>query len=606
MSSLRGNRLRKQIKEEKVEEILDQQKEEKEEKVEVIDIVEDFSKKDKIIENLKKLNSKLLVDLDLKTKEGVSYITQKRMLTKEVDKLTIENKELSNKLKELQSIKDNYEENINNIKKEYENKENDNKKIYEEEKNKKDELISEIKKEKDTIKNDLDNLTNEYNKIKTSYKSYKKESIERENNLKEENKKLLDENKQIILKDNEIKEMREIIEENKEKILRLANENKKNQEENEKLNEENNKNIKKLEELSKNNKESLNKLEKNTKTLNNLIRENKDLKNDNKNMMSFFDNKINEVKVFEKELGKNMKGLLEVYNRDRFVNKDFMIKCINNSKDYYDILFKDYEIIELEEYNLEITKYLTLVKYLEIFINSDKKYFVFLDKDVLDKKLFIQKLREMTLRTFNLLLLDSENYDFISKDKNFIKIKNTDINSFIINKIYGKKMLKVLTDSINLYINEEKNEIVNNLNKKIINDNNVYLFYPQMLIQEDNLKIVIKDDIEINEELINYNYNRVKKTPLDINYEDENYVYIKEKDFDIELVKYYQETEYDFILLINEKIKYNPNNVIRLFNKYKETENDILVDKKTNNMLINIRNIDTENIDKVELIDFNL
>lgn len=78
-----------------------------------------------------------------------------------------------------------------------------------------------------------------------------------------------------------------------------------------------------------------------------------------------------------------------------------------------------------------------------------------------------------------LILNSCDNYNFIKKDNCLLKINNiSDLNSFIIDKTYANKLIKIISNSINKILKygiNNDNKIENNLNK-ILNDKKCYLY----------------------------------------------------------------------------------------------------------------------------------
>lgn len=627
--SLRKNTLRTQLKKsnniiEKIEEIKDETKDETKDKIqeekkeEIIEKnnenIEDLNK-DKIISNLKKLNNKLLIKINEQENMIKEIRTKKKI---EINNLINENKQ-----KNEQEKKDLYNENekLKDINMNFE-------KIK---KNIEDKYIEEINNKQKEI-NDMDNNINNLLKLNEDLteklKEIEKKEIDKNIKIKSYKNQIIDIEEQLIQFNNTIKQLDNDLKEKEKEKEEYKNELSYVKEE--LLNYKNNEieiNNKK-ERLEIENKKLNNDLE-NIKNIilekNNIIKE---LECKNQDYDQILKEKIKNIEIYENNLKKHMKNYIDLMKNNKFSNTEYDIICVYNQKNEYDYerkkqiynnIFINYKLVKKEYYiNENITEILTIYKYLEKFLDSEHKYLLYIgDKIEILENDIVKELNNIVNKKFNLLLLNSDEYNFINRNKDFLKINNINtLQSFIIDKKYCKKMYKILYDYLEKYYNEKINNenYIDIISKKILNDKECYLYYPEIfkIKNQEKLKIIILE--EMNIENINYNYEIIRKTDLDIVYENENIKYIPEKNnFDLEILKYYykQRKNYQHILLIKNKIKYEPNNIIKFYKNNKNTEYNILIDNKTNNIFINFKNIENieeifDNTNKIKMIEFNL
>lgn len=338
-----------------------------------------------------------------------------------------------------------------------------------------------------------------------------------------------------------------------------------------------------------------------------------------------FTNSQNNIKIFEDNLIRNIKGLVNTLKADRFSHEDFYNVCIYDKTIEYDFEFKQnlYSIIfydiKFEEFNFYvkskyISKYMNMIKHLENFIESDKNMFLYIDSDIkiIEHPTIVKKhLDNISSLDFDFLLLSSDdNYNFINKTNNFIKLNDiSSLDSFIVNKLYAKKLMLILNDSINKIIKKENTKIEKNIDK-ILNDKNCFLYHPQFFKNKYNKKtlFLIQNNSNIDTNLIGYNYEVVDKTHLKASYQYNGVTFIPENDdYIVEIIKHYSKLNYNSLFIINDDCKLQHkklNNLIRT----NYDNNLILIESRTNSVFINLNkntNYDTifNDSNNVEIIN---
>lgn len=410
------------------------------------------------------------------------------------------------------------------------------------------------------------------------------------------------------------------------------------------LKEKHNLHIKNIKTLYHNEKELL---DNNLKNLKNIEIENQNLKieinqlKDTKTIsekkyiekLSFLENFYNEstnnIKIFENNLINNINSLSNYLKNNRFNLQNYYNVCIYDKDIEYDFEFKKntfnqiFYNIEFNQYknyskNNYISKYLNIIEHIELFLKTDKDFLIYIDKDVkclYDNDYIINQLNNISKLSFDLILLNSDdNYNLLNKQLSTIKVNNIKcFDSFIVNKKYSLKLLKIISDSINKILKngfiKEENRIENSLNK-LLNDKNCFLYYPQFFKNKNHKKTIFcLLDKNINHSFFGYNFNIVNKTDLNIIYKNNNIIYIPEnQDYIYEIIKYHKKFKYDNLLIINNSnIKHNK---CFLFINNNINAKKILIDKKTKNLFINFNNdYDYDNLfnqDNCDFINFDL
>ena len=372
---------------------------------------------------------------------------------------------------------------------------------------------------------------------------------------------------------------------------------------------------------------------KNQESLQNTYNMKLDFETKLKHYSDYYNDNKDKVKIFNNNLNNNIQSLLSNLKKDRFFHKTYYNDCIYDksieydyeykknyfSKIFYDIHFEPFDFYSKSKY---ISKYLKMIKILESFVNfEDKKFLLYISseiKSIHDVNYIKNHLNKLNDLHFDLLVLNSnDNYNFIKKDGNLLKVNNiTHFDSFIVNKNYASKLIKIISDSINKILKDGinlDNKIEINLNK-LLNDKNCYLYYPQFFKNKNHTKTLfsISNHKNINYDNIGYNYNIVDTANenIDIDYEYNGIIYIPERDDHIlEIVKYNSKLNYDNLLIINDDIELNHKKSFDFISKFKNT-NKILIDNKTKSLFINFKN--NYNYDnlftdyEIVFIDFNL
>lgn len=346
---------------------------------------------------------------------------------------------------------------------------------------------------------------------------------------------------------------------------------------------------------------------------NELSEEYSQLKNNTEVSLNTYKNNYNNsqkiIQVFQEDLDKNITSLYKSLKNDKFSDIRFYNICIYNNDIEYDFEFKknlfknifyDINLYNFENYsnNKYLDKYLNITKHIEDFLNTDKDFLIYIDSDI--KSLFnrnsiVNHLRIISNLSFDLLLLNTNyDFDFINHLPNLLKVNNIkSIDSFIINKIYANKFLKIISDSINKITKYGfSNEYYVESNFfKISNDKNSFLYYPSFFKNKKDynvLFVLLNMDIDVSN--IGYEYQFVQKTDLDISYYKNNTLLIPEKDdFINEIINYYHDKPYDIILIINNNINLNHKKCFVFLNKYFNSDK-ILIDRQTGNLFINFNN----------------
>ena len=571
---------------EKIEEILDEPQKkfivEKEK-----NIVEDNDVL--LVANLKKLNSNLLLRLNDYEKNSNKLIKENRKLVnkdknfnKSIEKIKLENEE------KIKKIKLENEEKIKKIK--LENEEN---KKEEKEKNKQKitELCQIEEKKRKRITEQQKKNNEKYNNQMNDLKIQHDESIE---NFKKEEKEK-----------NEIK-FQNLNEEYNEKIKKKENS---------------------LEEIY--NLKTEGEMEK-------IIKE----KNETHNQLV---HKIQITEDIENSIKEQMLELkINLNNGHKFNNSNYYVICLcdfdkdNTNKilieNELNNIFPEIEYIPYFQFHSEyITRIISILKCLEKFLEHEEKNLIFFEYDfqwLFNKDIILGKLNSIKDIDFNLIVLNYNNLHLTYKNNdndndNLIGIKKNlnDINSFIINKKYTKKLMKILEIIITDIVKNKNNnnKLYENSFNKIIKDNKCYGMLPSLGKQrsiyndEENMNclITILDDDEILYKQIPYMYKIIKKASY--NFSHNNYIYLNEKDdLSIAIIKYCYENfpKLDYLFFFRNGYKYTKTKIQSIFKKVIMLDSNLILDKNNKNFCIKLKkeNLDLKNLinnKDFKIIDFN-
>jgi hypothetical protein len=552
----RNNNQQEPQKLEKIEEIIDEKP-----------IIEEI-KKDRVIDNLlitnlKKLNSNLLLKIN-------DYDKIRKKLEKENRKVKIRNEKMKNDIVEFEKIK---QEDIKKIELQHEQNKNDLNK----EKN--------IEKQEIYIKHDKKIL-----KINEQHEQYKKRYRKEIETINIQHEKYSD----VIRK--EEREKYDIKIKKKEETLQEMY-NLKTKEEIEKI----------IKERKKRHKEIIN-----TTQITQYIE-----KSIYEQLKQCRTNIIDGLKFDDPRF-----KIVCLCNYDKENTNEILIKNELNN------IFSNIEYVPYFEFHSEyVSKILSVIKCLENFLNNtEKKYLIIFDYDfhwIFNKKIILEKLNSIKDYQFNLILLNYNNFFVKYKNnkknnnnnlKNLIGIEKNanNINSFIINKIYAKKLIKILEDVVKKIVhNKNKNnklyEIAFN---KILKDKDCYGIVPslgkQRLIynteQNANCIIAILDNkSEILFDEIPYMYKIFKKSTYNFSYNDTIFLN-KEEDISSEIIKYcYKEfPKLDYLFVFKNGYKYDKQQIKLIFKKVIGTQSNLILNKNNEDFFIKLKK---ENLNLNNLIN---
>ena len=554
---------RKGRKLEKIEEILDKEPKKDIEKKENIEIEED----DKLVTNLKKLNSNLILKID-------DYKINIKKINKENRKLVGKNKILNDLI---EKIKLENEEKIEKIK--LENKE----KIIELNEMQKTEIKyiceREQKKRKKVVDQQKRNNKN-YNNRMNDLKIQHDESIE---NFKKEEKEK--NNKKIKKKENSLEEIYNLkIEKEIEKIIKERNE-----------------------------------------THNQLV------------------HKIQMTEDIENSIKEKMLELkINLNNGYKFNNSNYHIICLcdfdkdNTNKilieNELNNIFPEIEYIPYFKFHSEyVTRIISILKCLENFLECKKKNLIFFEYDfqwLFNKDIILEKLNSIKDIDYNLVVLNYNNSHITYKNNddnndNLIGIKQNlnNINSFIINRRYTRKLIKILeitiTDIVQNNSNDKKS--YEKSFNKIIKDNDCYGIIPslgkQRSIYNNELNMnciiaILDNDNEILYDQIPYMYKIIKKSSY--NFVHKNYIYLNEKnDISAAIIKHCYENfhKLDYLFVFKNGYKYTKKEIQLIFKKVIMLDSNLILDKNNKNFCIKLKkeNLNINNLlnnKDFKIIDF--
>ena len=568
MSFRRGRKL------EKIEEILDKEPKKDIEKKENIEIEED----DQLVTNLKKLKNNLILKIDdyqinIKkiNKENRKLVGKNKILNDLIEKIKLENEEKIEKIK-LENEEKIEEIKLKNKKKIIELNEIQKaeiKYIYEREQKKRKKVV-------DQQKRNNENYNNRMNDLKIQHE----ESIE---NFKKEEKEK--NNEKIKKKENSLEEIYNLkIEKEIEKIIKERNE-----------------------------------------THNQLVHKiqmTEDIENSIKEKM--LELKINLNNGYKFNISNYHIICLCNLNKDN-TNKILIENELNN-------IFPKIEYIPYFKFHSEyVTRIISILKCLENFLECKKKNLIFFEYDfqwLFDKDLILEKLNSIKDIDYNLVVLNYNNYHITYKNNddnndNLIGIKQNlnNINSFIINRRYTRKLIKILeitiTDIVQNNSNDKKS--YEKSFNKIIKDNNCYGIIPSLGKQrsiynnEPNMNCIIAildNDNEISYNQIPYIYKIIKKSSY--NFVHKNHIYLNEKnDISTAIIKYCYKnfSKLDYLFVFRNGYKYTKNEIQLIFKKIIMLDSNLILDKNNKNFCIKLKkeNLNINNLlnnKDFKIIDF--
>ena len=558
------------IKKEKIEEILDEPKEKliDTKELDIQKFTKELDIRKLMITNLKNLNGKLLLKIN-------NYEKTHKINKKDKNKLVIKVKNLEDKIIDLNQIKNEEneilkkecEQNIYNLN---EKKENEKKKIFE----KYDNKIIKINQqyEKKIIK-----INQQHEKYKDRYRSEIKEI-----NLQNQ------EYNDIIRKEEKEKYEEKI--KKKEEILQEMY------------------NLKTKEEIDK------------------LIQQ-------RKRRHKEIEYSINVTEKIKKNLSEQILNCKNKIIDGKFHDEKFKVVCLcdNEKDDTNKILienelsiFSKVEYIPYFQFHSEyVTRIISILKCLEVFLNNDEKFLILFEYDfqwLFNKNIILEKLNSIkNYENINLLLLNYNNYFLTYKLDNYkknligIQCNPHNINSFIINKLYAKKLIKILEIVIKdiIHNNNPNNKLYEKSFNKLVKDHKCHGIIPslgkQRLIfnQEQNINCmiaIIDNNTEIKYDTIPYFYKIIKKSTYNFYHGD--YVYINEKeDISSEIIKYcYKEfPKLDYLFVFKNGYNYTKKQIHLIFKTIIENESNLILDKNSKNFFIKLKK---ENLDLKNLLEY--
>ena len=557
MSFRRGRKL------EKIEEILDKEPKKDIEKKENIEIEED----DKLVTNLKKLNSNLILKIDdykinIKkiNKENRKLVGKNKILNDLIEKIKLENEEKIEKIKL---------ENKEKIIELNEMQKTEIKYICEREQKKRKKVVDQQKRNNENYNNRMNDLKIQHDE---SIENFKKEEKEKNN-------------KKIKKKENSLEEIYNLkIEKEIEKIIKERNE-----------------------------------------THNQLV------------------HKIQMTEDIENSIKEKMLELkINLNNGYKFNNSNYHIICLcdfdkdNTNKilieNELNNIFPEIEYIPYFKFHSEyVTRIISILKCLENFLECKKKNLIFFEYDfqwLFNKDIILEKLNSIKDIDYNLVVLNYNNSHITYKNNddnndNLIGIKQNlnNINSFIINRRYTRKLIKILeitiTDIVQNNSNDKKS--YEKSFNKIIKDNNCYGIIPslgkQRSIYNNELNMnciiaILDNDNEILYDQIPYMYKIIKKSSY--NFVHKNYIYLNEKnDISAAIIKHCYENfpKLDYLFVFKNGYKYTKKEIQLIFKKVIMLDSNLILDKNNKNFCIKLKkeNLNINNLlnnKDFKIIDF--
>jgi len=341
------------------------------------------------------------------------------------------------------------------------------------------------------------------------------------------------------------------------------------------------------------------------------------------------------MKVTEK-IGKDMMEQMisfkEKIINGKFHDDKFQVVCLcdNEKDDTNKILienelniFSEVEYVPYFKFHSEyVSRIITVLKCLEIFLENEKKFLILFEYDfqwLFNKDIILEKLNSIkNYENINLLLLNYNNYFLTYKFNNYkknligIQCNAHNINSFIINKTYAKKLIKILEITIKDIVqnNNPNKKLYEKCFNKLLKDHKCHGIVPslgkQRLIfnQEQNINCIIaiiENNTEILYDTIPYFYKIIKKATYNFCHGD--FVYLNEKDdISSEIIKYcYKEfPKLDYLFVFKNGYNYTKKQIHLIFKTIVENESNLILDKNSENFFIKLKK---ENLDLTNLIN---
>jgi hypothetical protein len=345
----------------------------------------------------------------------------------------------------------------------------------------------------------------------------------------------------------------------------------------------------------------------------------------------------------QESLSNQIQKFKEIVLNNKFNDERFKVVCLCNNNDTNKILienelstiFSNVIYVPYFEFHSEyITKIITILKTLENFLDdeNDHKYLIIFEYDfqwLFDTQTILQKLNSIKNNDFNLLLLNYDNFFVKYKNEkninNMIGIQNNPniISSFIINKIYTKKLIKILEETIKniVHNNNDNKKLYEKSFNKILKDKNCFGIVPSLgkhrLIYnpEQNINCIIAiidNNTEILYNEIPYMYKIIKKSTYNF-YHDDQIFLNEEEDISSEIIKYcYNEyKKIDYLFVFKNGYNYKKRAMKLIFKKIVEEDCNLILDKNTENFFIKLKkeNLDLNNLinnKDFKIIDLNL
>ena len=356
---------------------------------------------------------------------------------------------------------------------------------------------------------------------------------------------------------------------------------------------------------------------------------------------------INTIKItekIEKDISEQMINFKNQIIDGKFHDERFHIVCIcDNDKDNtnkilieneLNTIFSEVEYVPYFKFHSEyVSRIITILKCLENFLENKKKYLILFEYDfqwLFDKNIILEKLNSIKdYENINLLLLNYNNYFLTYKFNNYkknligIQCNANNINSFIINKTYARKLIKISEDVIKNIVqnNNDNNKLYEKSFNKLLKDHKCHGIVPslgkQRLIfnQEQNINCImaiIDNNTEILYDTIPYFYKIIKKTTY--NFAHNDCVYLNENDdISSEIIKYcYKEfPKLDYLFVFKNGYNYTKKQIQLIFKTIVENESNLILDKNSENFFIKLKkeNLNLNNLinnKDFKIIDFKL
>lgn len=354
-------------------------------------------------------------------------------------------------------------------------------------------------------------------------------------------------------------------------------------------------------------------------------------------------NTIEITENVQKSFSKQIHKFKDVILDNKFDDERFKVICLCNDDDTHKILienelskiFSNITYVPYFDFHSEyITKIITILKTLENFLEeeTDHKYLILFEYDfqwLFDTQTILEKLNLIKNNEFNLLLLNYDNFFVKYKNEenkeNMIGIQNNPnvISSFIINKTYTKKLIKILEQTIKNIIqnNNDDPKLYEKSFNKILKDKDCFGIIPSLgkhrsiYNSQKNMNCIIAiidNNTEIFYKEIPYMYKIIKKSTYNFYHDDKIYLDVKE-DVSSEIIKYcYKEyPKMDYLFVFKNGYNYTKRQTKLIFKKIVEEDCNLILDKNTENFFIKLKkeNLDLNNLinnKDFKIIDLNL